>query len=236
MSFVSPTEYRIGDYYGPKTFALQVAALVIVSRDAMYRIFTNVEEIFKPSMISLTMRASRASLVLSLRALARAPQQLRALSAKAEIPEQVEPTKRVNIDRELPDPFVEKRQNRRYFWIYGIGVTLLCVLIFNYEKTNSPIINSVLYCLRRSEIAKNNLGTNISFASSYPWIWGPLNTVQGNIDVTFDVKGDHNSGTMKLKATRTSKLVPFDILHWTLEVKNGPTIDLLNDPSVDFEL
>ncbi|PVH18333.1 uncharacterized protein CXQ87_001256 [Candidozyma duobushaemuli] len=142
----------------------------------------------------------------------------------------------VSVERELPDPFKKKKQNRRYFWAYAVGTTLSCVLIFNYEKTRSPIVNSVLYCLRRSEHAKAALGPNIGFASSWPWIWGTLNTVKGNIDITFQVKGDTGGGNLHLNATRLSKLVPFDIHAWTLETDSGEVIDLAKDASVDFEL
>lgn len=141
----------------------------------------------------------------------------------------------VNVDRELPDPFADKKQNRRYFWVYSVGVFVLCALIFNYEKTRSPIINSVLYCLRRSEAAKSRLGANIGFSSSWPWVWGPLNTVKGDIDVEFGVKGDKGRATLRLKATRTLRLVPFDIHHFTLETEDG-MIDLMKDPTFDFEL
>lgn len=140
-----------------------------------------------------------------------------------------------NVDRELPDPFADKKQNRRYFWIYSVGVFVLCAVIFNYEKTRSPIINSVLYCLRRSEMAKGQLGSNIGFRSSWPWVWGPLNTVKGNIDVEFAVKGDNGPATLRLKATRTLRLEPFDIHHFTLETAEG-VHDLMKDPSFDFEL
>lgn len=141
----------------------------------------------------------------------------------------------VNVDRELPDPFADKKQNRRYFWIYSVGVFVLCAVIFNYEKTRSPIINSVLYCLRRSEAAKSQLGANIGFSSSWPWVWGPLNTVKGNIDVEFGVKGEKGQAKLRLKATRTLRLVPFDIHHFTLETADG-VIDLMKDPTFDFEL
>lgn len=142
----------------------------------------------------------------------------------------------VSVERELPDPFKKQKQNRKYFWAYAVGTTLSCVLIFNYEKTRSPIVNSVLYCLRRSEDAKAALGPNIGFESLWPWIWGTLNTVKGNIDITFKVKGDIGGGNLHLKATRTSKLVPFDIHAWTLETESGRVIDLAQDASVDFEL
>lgn len=145
------------------------------------------------------------------------------------------PKRQVNIDRELPDPFANKKINRRYFWVYAVGVTVSCAVIFNYEKTSSPIINSVMYCLRRSEMAKEQLGANIRFKSSWPWIWGTLNTVQGNIDVTFDVRGDQGVGTLRLKANRSSKFVPFDIHHFVLDT-DGKEQDLTKDPSMDFDL
>ena len=129
-----------------------------------------------------------------------------------------------------------KKLNKRYFWVYAVGVTLLCALIFNYEKTRSPIINSVLYCLRRSDVAKAELGPNIGFQSSWPWIWGPLNTVRGDIDVVFGVRGDSGAGKLRLKASRTLKLVPFHVHHFTLETADGTVLDLMKDPTLDFEL
>lgn len=96
-------------------------------------------------------------------------------------------------------------------------------------------MNSVLYCLRRSEQAKTRLGSNIGFKSSWPWVWGTLNTVKGDIDIEFDVSGDSGSGKLKLKANRTAKFVPFEIEHFILET-NGESVDLLKDTSFDFEL
>lgn len=144
----------------------------------------------------------------------------------------------INIERELPDPFKEKRKNRMYFWVYAIGITALCAIIFNYEKSSSPIVNSVLYCLRRSEQGKKYLGSNIGFKSSWPWILGPLNTVKGNIDIEFDVKGDLQTGKLHLKASRSSKLVPFDLEAFELVINdaNHTAVDLMKDPSMDFEL
>ncbi|CAK7913218.1 cytochrome c oxidase assembly factor 1 [[Candida] anglica] len=143
----------------------------------------------------------------------------------------------VSIDRELPDPFQKKKQNRYYFVCYGLGVTLSCIFIFNYEKTMSPITNSVMYFLRRSHNASEVLGDDITFASQWPWIWGPLNAVKGDVDIEFDVKGTKGTGTLKLRATRESKQVPFHVHHWTLDVKDGEstrTVDLLKDSSVEF--
>lgn len=146
------------------------------------------------------------------------------------------PKRQVVVDREFPDPFEAKKKNRYYFVFYGVGVTLACLIVFNYEKTRSPVINSVLYCLRRSDLTRKELGPNINFKSSWPWIWGELNTMQGRVNIEFDIKGDLNEGTLFLKATRKSKMHPFDVHEWKLKIKGGPEIDLLKDPTVEFGL
>ena len=152
---------------------------------------------------------------------------------------QLAEARQVTIDRELPDPFVKKRQNRMYFVAYGIGITVACIFIFNYEKTGSPVVHSVLYFLRRSEQAQKVLGEDISFAQQWPWIWGELNTNQGNVDITFDVSGTKGSGTIKLKANRELKMDPFHIHWWTLdyqEAGESKKLDLLKDSSIEFGL
>jgi cytochrome c oxidase assembly factor 1 len=145
----------------------------------------------------------------------------------------------ITLDRELPDPFVDQKKNRIYFVVYGLGVVIACAIIFNYEKTRSPITSSTLYFLRRSTIAKEQLGEGINFSSSWPWISGPLNTVSGHIDILFAVKGSKTSGTLLLKANRDSKIVPFNIQHFILQIEeNGvkTEYDLTKDPEVDFDI
>ncbi|EGW35643.1 uncharacterized protein SPAPADRAFT_58851 [Spathaspora passalidarum NRRL Y-27907] len=139
----------------------------------------------------------------------------------------------VSIDRPLPDPFEKKRQNRRYFWVYFVGVSLMCGLIFNYEKTGSPIITSTFYFLRRSSIARTHLGDEISYTSRWPWIVGPLNTVKGNIDIKFGVKGEKGTGEIRLRATRPNKAVPFEIGEFSLVV-DDQVYDLTKDPEIEF--
>ncbi|KAL1577418.1 hypothetical protein MEW_03568 [Candida albicans P60002] len=143
----------------------------------------------------------------------------------------------VTIDRELPDPFSKRKTNRRYLLIYGIGITLSCIAIFNYEKTQSPIITSSLYFLRRSQPSIELLGKDIDYSSSWPWIWGKLNTVQGIINIEFSVKGSKGNGVVKLNATRESKAHPFDVHQFVLEVERDgkkQVVDLTKEPNFDF--
>ncbi|KAI5955405.1 hypothetical protein CANMA_004622 [Candida margitis] len=145
----------------------------------------------------------------------------------------------VTIDRELPDPFVKRDENRRYFVFYSIALVVTCAVIFNYEKSSSPIINSSLYFLRRSTIAQDALGKDIEFASSWPWIWGKLNTVQGVIDVKFKVKGNEQKAWVLLNASRESKLHPFQVHKFALEVDTKDAkveYNLMDDPEFEFDL
>ncbi|KAL7662528.1 Uncharacterized protein ABC855_g4775 [[Candida] zeylanoides] len=142
----------------------------------------------------------------------------------------------VTVERELPDPFAFRKQNYYYFTCYGLGVVLACVFIFNYEKSSSPVITSVLYFLRRSEQALAALGDDINFAHQWPWIWGTLNTVRGDVDISFEVKGSKQSGVLVLKANRDSKSDQFRVRQWELQLNDAANtrIDLMRDASVRF--
>lgn len=90
--------------------------------------------------------------------------------------------------------------------------------------------------MRRLSLVADALGNDIEYALSYPWISGPLNTVKGNIDISFEVKGSKGTGTVRLKATRTLKITPFDVRHFVLEThgKHPQVIDLAADPAIEF--
>ena len=154
-------------------------------------------------------------------------------------PKPVEYKPPVTIDRELPDPFTKRNENRKYFAFYSIAVIIACAVIFNYEKSSSPIVNSTLYFLRRSTIAHEAIGKKIEFASSWPWIRGKLNTVQGIIDIKFKVKGDEQEAWVILHATRESKMHPFEVHKFALEVDSKDAkveYNLMDDPEFEFDL
>lgn len=143
----------------------------------------------------------------------------------------------IRIERDLPDPFAERKQNINYLLVYFISITAACAIIFNYEKTRSPVTNSVLFCLRRSQQVKDALGSNIGFQSSWPWVKGSLNSFKGIVDIEFSVSGTKNSGIVHLKATRDSPDKSFKVTLWTLEVNDyeNTTIDLRKDPNIKAE-
>ncbi|TMN32418.1 hypothetical protein CWB94_24115, partial [Pseudoalteromonas piscicida] len=71
------------------------------------------------------------------------------------------------------------------FLLISVAIGSALSLIFNYEKTESPIISNTLYYIRRSPATKNILGESIEFDGIIPWVYGELNSVKGRINITF---------------------------------------------------
>ena len=104
--------------------------------------------------------------------------------------------------------------------------------IFNYQKSSSSVVSSTMYALRTSPKAREYLGDEIYFAHKMPWIWGEMNQLHGRIDIQFEVKGKSNNGTMRFKSFRATRQGMFETTEWSLEMKDGKKLDLLdgNDP------
>jgi cytochrome c oxidase assembly factor 1 len=86
-----------------------------------------------------------------------------------------------------------------------IVITLSSLAIFNYQKSSSSTVNSILYALRTNEMAREVLGDEIYFASKVPWIRGELNPMQGRIDISFWVKGRRGMGRVKFISMRKKR-------------------------------
>ncbi|AJR38676.1 Coa1p [Saccharomyces cerevisiae YJM451] len=133
----------------------------------------------------------------------------------------------LRIDRELPDPTTERRKRIAGFLLFSVAIGSALSLIFNYEKTESPIISNTLYYIRRSPATKNILGESIEFDGIIPWVYGELNSVKGRINITFYIKGDKNvTGTVRLVADRNTHDEEFLIHEWSVTAA-GQKIDLL---------
>lgn len=145
------------------------------------------------------------------------------------------PKRPMTVDRELPDPLKDRNRNRVQFVGFWVLMGVSALLMFNYEKTNSPVVTTTLHFLRRSRVIRDVLGDEIDFSSVYPWISGELNQVKGKVDICFSVKGSKKHGEVKLVADRKSRREEFLIHEWSLEV-DGKKYDLLADDSVDFSV
>lgn len=95
-----------------------------------------------------------------------------------------------------------------------------------------------MYALRTSPKAREYLGDEIYFYSKMPWIWGEMNQLHGRIDIKFEVKGTKNSGTMRFKSHRPTRMGMFVTTEWSLTTKDGEKIDLLDggDPFQGVQL
>ena len=137
----------------------------------------------------------------------------------------------LRIDRELPDPTTERRKRILGFVVFSVAIGSALSLIFNYEKTESPIISNTLYHLRRSPATRDILGESIEFDGIIPWVYGELNSVKGRINITFYIKGDKNvTGTVRLVADRNTHDEEFLIHEWSVTAA-GKKIDLLSENS-----
>lgn len=141
----------------------------------------------------------------------------------------------LRIDRDLPDPREDRAKQIMGFVGFSIAMTASLALIFNYEKTESPIIETSLYQLRRSPVTKELLGENIEFSGIIPWVYGELNPVKGKINIKFYIKGDNKvPGVVRLVADRENRAEQFLIHEWSLTV-NDKQFDLLTENTITVE-
>jgi len=70
----------------------------------------------------------------------------------------------------------------------------------------------------------------VYFASQWAWIWGPINLVQGHVDVHFRVKGTRAQGMCRFRAKRYGgRAGMFKTDEWSLTMDDGRCIQLLED-------
>ncbi|CAI4039612.1 hypothetical protein SMKI_09G0180 [Saccharomyces mikatae IFO 1815] len=137
----------------------------------------------------------------------------------------------LRIDRELPDPGKERKKQILGFLVFSVAIGSALSLIFNYEKTESPIISNTLYHIRRSPATRDILGESIEFDGIIPWVYGELNSVKGRINITFYIKGDKNvTGTVRLVADRNTRDEEFLLHEWSVTTADKK-IDLLAENS-----
>lgn len=137
----------------------------------------------------------------------------------------------LRVDRELPDPNQGRTKRRVQFLGFTAVIAAALTIIFNYEKTESPIISNTLYHLRRSPATADILGENIEFDGIIPWVHGELNQVAGNVNIRFNIKGSKNAGVVRLIADRETPLDEFLIHEWSLTV-GDKKIDLLSEKGI----
>lgn len=138
----------------------------------------------------------------------------------------------LRIDRELPDPTKDRYKQKIQLVAFFIAIGASLSLIFNYEKTQSPVVSNTIYHMRRSQQIRELLGDNIDFDGLIPWVYGDLNQVAGRVNIMFYLKGTKEvRGIVKLIANRENKHQEFLIHEWSVTV-GDKKIDLLADEKI----
>jgi len=95
------------------------------------------------------------------------------------------------------------------------------------------VVSSTLYALRVHPVARESLGEDISFKSRMPWIQGTMSQLRGDIDIAYSVKGTRGEGVMRFRSVRRGRMRPYETLDWSLVLRDGHKIVLLDDSTVD---
>lgn len=135
-------------------------------------------------------------------------------------------------DRDLPGLSASNRWMRT-IPVFVLILTGCSLAIFNYQKLNSSVVASTLYALRTNDTARELLGDEIYFASKVPWIWGTINQLHGQIDITFGVSGKTGRADMKFVSERRGRMGLFQTKEWSLKMPDGRVVQLLNKGGVD---
>ncbi|KAK5946959.1 cytochrome oxidase assembly protein 1 [Knufia obscura] len=169
-------------------------------------------------------------------------QPLRHATTKARVPEKIEPL--IPPPTPTSGPLLERLPNRALpalsrgltpatkTWLRTLPLfILLCALgsfsIFNYQKSSSSTVSSILYALRTSPTVRELLGDEIYFNSKIPWISGELNQLHGHIDISFWVKGTKGVGLVRFVSVRRRRDGYFETLEWSLTMEDGRVLQLL---------
>ncbi|KAL9938846.1 hypothetical protein V8E36_002565 [Tilletia maclaganii] len=102
----------------------------------------------------------------------------------------------------------------------------------NKERLSSSAFRSALVQIKDSPAAQEALGDPIMLVPSLvgdPWISGSVNTMQGRVDLSFEVKGPKGQGRAYFTSIRPSSNVPFEIIRFLIVTDQGKSVSLLPD-------
>ncbi|KAJ7583283.1 cytochrome oxidase complex assembly protein 1-domain-containing protein [Mycena floridula] len=154
-------------------------------------------------------------------------------------PNREEPTVTTFSDTSRPRPFkrdlprIESRWPQVVsFVVLGVaGWALFLTLMTNQEKMSSSVVKQIMRTLRTDEQVHEVLGEAVRMQGEW-WlngdarIHGRISTMQGNIDVSFKVKGTKGAGTLYFTSIRREKGAPFEILRFRIICDDGTVIDV----------
>jgi len=102
----------------------------------------------------------------------------------------------------------------------------------NQERLSSSIVRQILQTAREDKALHAALGDAIRFEPTWylngdPWISGSINLPQGNVDVSFRLKGHQGSGTLYFTSIRKAKGEAFIPLRFRVITDDGRVINIV---------
>ncbi|CAG8498841.1 10183_t:CDS:2 [Paraglomus occultum] len=124
-----------------------------------------------------------------------------------------------------PRPLPEIKNNTPKYIAFGlVGVSFWAAFItiaFNHQRQASSIVKNSIFHVRYDQEAKEVLGDNIDFASSWPWISGSVNHLKGKINISYDVKGSKGKGRVHFHSVRRGYDQRWEVLEFSLTSEDG---------------
>ncbi|KAJ6604243.1 cytochrome oxidase assembly protein 1, partial [Mycena vulgaris] len=128
-------------------------------------------------------------------------------------------------------------------WPTVVGLTALVLTgwaafltyVTNETKVTSSVVKQILRTLKGNDQLVETLGLAIRpqpewWLNGYPIIHGQINQLQGNIDVSFRIKGSLGAGTVYFTSVRKAKGIPYDILRFRVILDDGRVVEVQAAP------
>jgi len=114
--------------------------------------------------------------------------------------------------------------------ISGVGVwAAFLAYAANQQRLSSSAMRRVLSELRESEDVRAVLGDAVRpeptwYLNGSPWVAGSVKMLQGNIDISFRVKGHKGAGTVYFTSIRRERGGPFTTLRFKIIADDGTVV------------
>ncbi|KZT71248.1 DUF1783-domain-containing protein [Daedalea quercina L-15889] len=134
-------------------------------------------------------------------------------------------------ERDLP-PLEKRWPILLAFATVGVSVWgLFLAWSENQEKLSSSVMRQIMDTIRGSAELREVLGEAIRpepvwWLNGDPWINGSIRLMQGNVDLSFRLKGHERAGTLYFTSIRKAKGEPFTILRFKVIADDGTTVDV----------
>ncbi|KAJ7139697.1 cytochrome oxidase complex assembly protein 1-domain-containing protein [Mycena epipterygia] len=133
-------------------------------------------------------------------------------------------------------------------WPAVLGLTALVLTgwaafltyVTNETKVTSSVVKQILRTIKGDPRLAEMLGLAIRpqpewWLNGYPIIHGQINQLQGNIDVSFRIKGSLGSGTVYFTSVRKAKGIPYEILRFRVILDDGRVVEVHTTAEPQFD-